>query len=271
MTTLLSRLISTALLSDLDLLPFVGDNSTSSLAVSLSTLNRVAFEKAEPDYTTITPLNFPVFAEYSKPPLLQEGIDDTGLTLRGLLPIASSTIRETLAIYNEPETLLESRIICMQPTVDQVSFQPATIWNNGYSNQTMVVGGTLLIGNLWPLGLVVDEGGDPEASINFSCYLSSPTNPSEWPISMCLVNSIGVRPKSPLAVGNLTSPLTFVLVNHTLNDIPVEYCYYFGLESPSSCSFGWPLENWTITPTVQWIDLQTELDTEYGNWSSFSI
>ncbi|KAL8944487.1 MAG: hypothetical protein Q9216_000397 [Gyalolechia sp. 2 TL-2023] len=60
---------------------------------------------------------YPAFAEYAEPPFRQEGVQDTGLTLRAFLPYSAAQIRQNTYSYSGRTTVLDSRVTCQRPTL----------------------------------------------------------------------------------------------------------------------------------------------------------
>ena len=56
------------------------------------------------------PSAFPAFAEYSKEVSPLEGVDDTGVLLRALLPLPEAQSRETIQNYSGDAFVLDSRV-----------------------------------------------------------------------------------------------------------------------------------------------------------------
>ena len=66
---------------------------------------------------------YPTFAEYSEPPFIEDGVSDTGLTLRALLPYSSAQDREDTYSYNGRTTVLDSRVTCQLPNLEGEAVQ----------------------------------------------------------------------------------------------------------------------------------------------------
>ena len=64
---------------------------------------------------TMRPDFYPAFGEYSEPPVQQQGVSDTGLTLRAFLPLPIQSDRNTLVTYRGKTTVLDSRVTCQVP------------------------------------------------------------------------------------------------------------------------------------------------------------
>ena len=66
---------------------------------------------------------YPTFAEYSEPPFIEDGVSDTGLTLRAFLPYSSAQDREDTYEYNGRTTVLDSRVTCQLPNLEGETVQ----------------------------------------------------------------------------------------------------------------------------------------------------
>ena len=66
---------------------------------------------------------YPNFTEYSESPFIEDGVSDTGLTLRAFLPYASAQDREDTYRYNGRTTVLDSRVTCQLPNLEGEAVQ----------------------------------------------------------------------------------------------------------------------------------------------------
>ena len=69
-----------------------------------------------------TPRYFPTFSEYTESPTNQSGIDDTGVLLRGFLPLTDQQSRETLWNHFGKLMILDARVSCQRPTLNDISW-----------------------------------------------------------------------------------------------------------------------------------------------------
>lgn len=113
LNSIVSQFLSTFLISDLAEGQMSGDARTYWYPAQFSIFNT----NSEPDWPFLSPSSFPVFAEHTEPSLPKGDIDDTGVSLRGLLPIGSSTFRESIHNYSGGGTILNSRVVCMRPSL----------------------------------------------------------------------------------------------------------------------------------------------------------
>ena len=156
---------------------------------------------------------YPTFAEYSEPPMIAEGVDDTGLTLRAFLPYMASDDRQTTQKYEGKTTVLDARVTCQLPYLERERLTETDLGN------PLVVTGAVRASRYTPrLGNTTislgsndeDRGCQPtyNVSIGFSCI--APTEPvgnnssdHQWRMTMCQLeeNSNG----QPSVAGGLIS------------------------------------------------------------------
>lgn len=265
LTTLGLQFSSTILLSDVALASVASRRTTAiSSPYGLSTLQLAQIENKEPDYSRVTPSTFPTFAEYSETVEVQKDVDDTGTSVRALLPISDSATRESTASYAGWGTLMNSRTLCMSPTAVNVMFV-----SNGASTSPATpmqhVSGTISMGGILPRGLnstttnetIISAAQD--RNISFSCSFQLSQSDLEWPISMCSVSSedVGLNILSPFADGIMSDTSTYVLLNHSLNaSVPISAVV--GSGTPGNSSLGYQdviISNWTSSSADPWLDL----------------
>jgi hypothetical protein len=70
---------------------------------------------------TNSPTQFQAFAEYSEVGATGDGIDDTGLTLRSLLPITTQAARESLHLFQGLAPTFDARVICVRPNITNLA------------------------------------------------------------------------------------------------------------------------------------------------------
>ncbi|KAF3929134.1 hypothetical protein ABW20_dc0110569 [Dactylellina cionopaga] len=137
---ILCQFMSTILLSDFDIKRIPGTPSNSSRKFTTGGFGALAayhetgehhqydtdyqFVGVDPWVTGVQ--YFPRFAEYSRgPPVISENFYDTGHIYRALLPVRSSDQRSTIRNYTGPATVINSRVICVRPKLDEVK-----VWGN---------------------------------------------------------------------------------------------------------------------------------------------
>jgi hypothetical protein len=82
---------------------------------------------------------YSTFAEYSEMPVMEDGVSDTGLTLRAFIPTSSGQARETLQNYSGSTTVLDARVTCQVPHIENAAVMLGGILTNVY-----------LTGQVWP-------------------------------------------------------------------------------------------------------------------------
>ncbi|KAG4436545.1 hypothetical protein IFR05_007983 [Cadophora sp. M221] len=250
-TTVLAYFISTALISDLQLVSIPGYAVDGNFSYTLYNKNQLG---DEPTYTSYRPANFPVFAEYSEPTPRNNShrnIDDTGPIVRALLPIPNPSTREQLHSFSGYGTLLNSHVVCVQPLIRNLTFESKP---HGESNRFKpLISGEIAIGDL-PPGIIFDPSAvdflgeipyfngtgsktkdaqrGPDNFASFLCQMAptSQRSENESPISMCVAGNrleynntyvdpgrlpvLGTRSTSLLNESILLDPLSYVLVNY---------------------------------------------------------
>jgi hypothetical protein len=243
-TTIAAYLTSTALIADFKVISTPGYPVDGQTLYSISDM---ALLGDEPVYTSYRPANFPAFAEYSEPAVVnssEQETDDTGPTLRAILPISSTSTRESLSNYSGYATLLNSHIVCVKPLIQNLTFESRQEY--GGARFKPLISGRISLGKV-PSGIMFDPdaAGDfvtqlpyvstprgPTQPITFICQLApSRLIPDEWPISMCVagnrlnytnyfldegrLNILGTRATSLLNEVILLDPLSYVMVNYS--------------------------------------------------------
>ncbi|KAF3118464.1 Mitochondrial outer membrane protein iml2 [Orbilia oligospora] len=122
-TSTLVQFTSTALLSDLrtDVLP--GYPVHSNLSIDWwfdGTFFRWTPTTAEVMWGGNKPDFWPAFAELSGPPLVQEGVSDTGKNVRAFLPFATVESRQNVRSYDGKAVLVDTRVTCQRPVLDDL-------------------------------------------------------------------------------------------------------------------------------------------------------
>ncbi|KAN0115272.1 hypothetical protein V8E51_004816 [Hyaloscypha variabilis] len=118
-TMTVSQFISTALVSDVAIRPLPSYNKTVSIAYDISYDPKTG----ESNYTGVAakspweaslPALWPMFAEYSDAPFVQDNVSDTGRSLRAFLPLGAQE-RQQLRNYTGKSFVFDSRVTCQQP------------------------------------------------------------------------------------------------------------------------------------------------------------
>ena len=240
-----SHFISTGLVSDLGIAPILGDASGGQAVYSLNSSKLNLLGQYEADFTTSMPAVFPAFGEFSMPSKNTPNIDDTGPIVRAFLPISSATTRQTLSNYTGYGTLLNSRVVCLRPTVQNLTF----VMGGGLGEADRpYLSGRISIGPTMPEGITFinttlptdvynpNFNPQPSAYLDFTCWLAEASpRTSDWSISMCVAGNffgdpsiegggsqgrtrypmIGTQLASLLYPSLLYDPLSYVLVNYS--------------------------------------------------------
>ena len=125
-TTSFLQFTSTILLSDVKLRVVQGlgqDISVSYAYNDTNTENSVYW--GEFGYWNRRPGTYPTFAEYSEQRITSPEVFDTGLTLRGFVPVTSKDDREALKYYDGNATVIDTRVVCTRPDLQDVTVIPA--------------------------------------------------------------------------------------------------------------------------------------------------
>ncbi|KAF2027357.1 hypothetical protein EK21DRAFT_72099 [Setomelanomma holmii] len=73
------------------------------------------------DYWKSAPLNYPRFAEYKEAGSTGANWVDTGKTYRGFLPFREAAERDALRNYTGPMMVVDTRVVCVKPTISNIS------------------------------------------------------------------------------------------------------------------------------------------------------
>ena len=128
-TTLLLQFASTVLLSDLKLRTVTGAGQTAMMLYGIKNGDN-GNNETEPlensaHYWSPKPAGYPAFAEYTEPtPTLEDGVYDTGMSIRALLPIYPEANRDRLKNYQGHGNLVDTRIVCMRPVIENLELTP---------------------------------------------------------------------------------------------------------------------------------------------------
>lgn len=123
------QFVTIILTSDIGLQPIPGYSKSSETAFG--------FTYTTPNYTNIPESRvlsrgtswsrkaavYPTFAEYSEAPFIEDGVSDTGLSLRAFLPYSAAQSREDTYSYDGRTTVLDSRVTCQLPDLEGETVQ----------------------------------------------------------------------------------------------------------------------------------------------------
>lgn len=139
------------------------------------------------------PTAFPAFAESSEPVDAAgtgDAIRDTGPSMRAFLPIPTQARREALFFYDGVATALDTRVVCMRPSVDGLRIFPpsaghkinGTIWTDQKVRGQRGKEGTQPLKFSCPYALIDKrdrfsfDGSPQEAFAGWD---------EEWPVNLC--------------------------------------------------------------------------------------
>ena len=178
---------------------------------------------------------YPTFAEYSEPPFVEDGVSDTGLTLRAFLPYSSAQDRENTYKYNGRTTVLDSRVTCQLSNLEgetlQADYLDGTLSFTGSVRATRA---TPRLGNV-TIKLLSQADGGPEyvynESVPFLCVAPSETGGSDtylttqWRTTLCQLGecSSGTFSVAGGLLSEFKSNLTLPVFNESLSDSSVTY------------------------------------------------
>lgn len=124
---------STILLTDFGTQPIVlsSMNSLISFGISETDVESAVQPYAGNDYWKTGPATYNHFAEHIRSPAAAEAtFYDTGKVYRGFVPFRSVVDREALRSYSGPMTVVDSRVICVKPTITNVTVYGGDDKNN---------------------------------------------------------------------------------------------------------------------------------------------
>ncbi|KAF6830313.1 hypothetical protein CMUS01_07810 [Colletotrichum musicola] len=111
LTTLPVQFASSLLMLDLE-----GRPNIKSLPKIVPTFWAPGFSIESLDWQR-SPVLAHTFAEYSEPAKPVDGVDDTGITIRALLPIPQQKTRKKLRDFQGMARVIDSRVLCMRPDI----------------------------------------------------------------------------------------------------------------------------------------------------------
>src|SRR3569833_2012684 len=150
------------------------------------------------------PAFYPTYAEYSETPFIQDGVSDTGVTLRAMVPSSAAPTREPVQRFEGSTTVLDTRVTCQRPVLNNVYVQ--SYYSSNYLNTkgTLQISGQILSSIATPRLYNRTYQGNilskpqidiPDNGVWFNC--SSSNNASEsgpllsyqWRTSLCQLGS----------------------------------------------------------------------------------
>ena len=276
--TALLQLTSFALLSDLNIRTTPGKAYGRTLATNFAYNENGTIPVVVRDSTWLMkPPFYPTFAEYHEPPpaSLEDGISDTGLTLRAFVPLQDQQSRSLLTTWKGRATVLDSRVVCMRPnlTLEKVHIADGTLALTGLFNAQFNASASGV--ELWTRSLdssfkyVVNplSDWDSRPAINFTCLapLSVETTTSNGYIqnngSLADRSDITQWRLSICQPSGLTSPGTLVSEFKTLDQVP----RIDGGDANYAYGDAYLVLNISSGSELDWASVISEEDSRYGN------
>ena len=233
-TTFLLQFASTVLLSDLKLGTITAADQTTLIPYGIRNYydgnNETDPLENSAHYWSTKPAVYPAFAQYTEPmPKVEDGVYDTGMSIRAFLPIYPESNRDRLKIYQGYGNLVDTRVVCMRPVIEDLKFTPppgavmfpSIVSSAGYSYSTNFAyptvtpnpsysepdlypevtgeGGPIVTGSL-TTNLTARRffGGHDFGSVAFNCSSAiqgvdntSLATTDEWPVVLCMLDIIG--------------------------------------------------------------------------------
>lgn len=177
--TLASQFMSTILLYDMGPTTVVDFGKTVANNFAFYTPDHTALKYKSHDYYKQRPSSFASFAEYWEPPInTEDDVDDTGITLRALLPLSSQLERESIRTFRGVARVLDSRVVCLRPQVS--NFHVCS------DSAGLALCGTISRNSV-PSDVWRSQGGltPGPISTDFICAVHHPDSPMPW--SLCKV------------------------------------------------------------------------------------
>lgn len=217
MSSTILQFTSTILVSDLDTTPGLTLPKTEKVKVAFETKATAQVTNTHLQrYWSYPPNFFPSFAEYNHRNFSTSSntLKDTGITIRGFFPLTLSDNRTMLRNYLGHGTLLDMRVACTQPVLQNLSLKTMDDYNyNYYLSGTAASVSDIHL--LYP---------PPEPTVHFDCLInqynfgSSDLNTPSYTLCPLLnptdKDTLYPGLGSPLN-NNTASGSAYLLINHT--------------------------------------------------------
>lgn len=265
LTTSFSQFTSTVLLTGIRLSAIPNFNESITTLYGVSSVYSSVL-KTSSLYWQSKPALYPAIAEYTEPPIETEGVHDTGLSMRGLLPISSTNQREMMKSYNGRASVMDSRVVCAQPRLKDLSFAGSNFFING--REAPVI-----------FGLVGTDKQAPGFGVwcNESCRADKVTMANlTQGISATFGLPVLTKPEEALYPFRCPSAISTNPLYAISHDVPVAVCTvgsWNGLLSPL-----WPFSSFDTSPSTVNVETKYEYITgglayliirttgDYGAW-----
>ncbi|KAF2832477.1 hypothetical protein CC86DRAFT_401244 [Ophiobolus disseminans] len=220
---------STILLNDFgysDVVTYgVTDNVTIGLSEQeLTSLDDKSGGRQNPyggvDYWKVGPATYNRFAEYKEAGSQKLEYMDTGKTYRGFLPFRDFGERASLRNYTGPMTVVDTRVICVKPTLGNISFY------GGDSSGDPSIRGALTFSDTHPDLIANEQLGGKGSYINCTIPTAEYFEGKSYAnLSLCsieygqarLINGIKPDPDLNVSSGIMGQTSTFLLLQTTGN------------------------------------------------------
>lgn len=238
---------STALLADFAIVPALTVDATTQLNVSYGQEMALVGNEyiRSGSIWSSAPSRFPAFAEHTDPTYAQfsDEIHDTGVSIRGFLPVRDQDQRERMSEYNGYITMTDTRVACVRPDLEEVRLVPtevATLELDSSSFRFVHFQGQVSTKKSVPLLNITIL----EHAAGFRCMANNFQTPEMMWFGM---DSFTLCPLD-IALGGLVSPLTsnetgglaYLLLDHTNTVLGVENA----------------TETWSTSPDGIWTNLR---------------
>ncbi|ERF75021.1 hypothetical protein EPUS_08835 [Endocarpon pusillum Z07020] len=217
-TTFLSQFTSTILLSDLSLTPVLGLPTSTTLSshfiYNTTDEYRPLNQITRGSSWLRLPAFYPAFAEYSNPETKQDpAVVDTGPILRAFLPLGEQQSRQEIGDYKGVATVLDSRVICVRPELENPKLQ---INSNGDSPISLALVSSISASSS-ANGVLRDQSGIRKRE--YGCLVDPPlikTPDNGRGITLCQVMPIASDLPSQMEIYyGVASGLTYLVLNAT--------------------------------------------------------
>lgn len=184
-TTILAfiQAITIILTSDIGLQPIPGYLTSSETAFGFASNSTHVISRGT-SWSHKAP-SYPTFAEYSEPPFIEDGISDTGLTLRAFLPYSSAQDRENTYWYDGRTTVPDSRVTCQLPDLEGETVGADSGEGLYFTGSVRATRATPRLGNVTWFWIDVPHERVYNASVPFICVAASEDDNDQWQTSLC--------------------------------------------------------------------------------------
>lgn len=197
LVSLALQFTSTILLSDMHSFEMVGGPNVTTFSTVFAFPGEDDFQL----YQGSLMVDAPVYPVYGEVPATHDsspdsrGFSDTGLTQRGLLPMANSDIRTSVREYDGMGMVMSSQVVCMRPVITNVSLEFAM----GEANLRRLQGVLHYSQSLQEArpgtGPLCSDSEDCE-QVAFDCIIPAAVK-GEWAPTGCIVDGVGERFRGP--------------------------------------------------------------------------